>query len=206
MVDTLGRASADTTNPPILDHDCARVDHVAAIERHDAPTHERHRSSSARTRKLERDFPRLRLFALDVVREMARRASEVESRRVPPAGKESAFEAHLLDGELRLLLVDMRRLLPRSQPWKRRHVNVVALGEGDPLAVWRRHRLRKGKSCARDDRCRRASPRRARCALRCVAPDADLLGMKSRPSGGVVAPFWLRAKSAYGGGRGMFRA
>ena len=24
--------------------------------------------------------------------------------------------------------------------------------------------------------------------------------------GGVVAPLWLRAKSAYGGGRGMFRA
>ena len=23
---------------------------------------------------------------------------------------------------------------------------------------------------------------------------------------GVVAPLWLRAKSAYGGGRGMFRA
>ena len=40
-----------------------------------------------------------------------------------------------------------------------------------------------------------------RIALNRLAPTLDL---PVRP--GVVAPLWLRAKSAYGGGRGMFRA
>ena len=34
----------------------------------------------------------------------------------------------------------------------------------------------------------------------------DGYGVSSAPERGVVAPLWLRAKSAYGGGRGMFRA
>ena len=36
--------------------------------------------------------------------------------------------------------------------------------------------------------------------------DRRRLAVKAQALGGVVAPLWLRAKSAYGGGRGMFRA
>ena len=52
---------------------------------------------------------------------------------------------------------------------------------------------------------------RARTALEhmlesVVSARGKVLRTNFSATSGVVAPLWLRAKSAYGGGRGMFRA
>ena len=128
-----------------LHDDCAALNHLPLIQRHNARSGNRDRALRHRARGLHVERGGVNLLGVGVPSEHMVATAPLEHRRRTPTREDAAVTRELCDGECAATLLYILWRAAEPAPGERCHIHIVAFLKREPGTIWARHHFVGGR-------------------------------------------------------------